>query len=70
MMIAEGVVLGHKARVPLEPQMIRERKGCWSNGVKCAWHLSKRPSAAASQMEHAQSFLGTLNAQGWLQFIA
>ena len=69
-MIAEGVVLGHKARVPLEPQMIRERTGCWSNGVKCAWHLSKRPSTAGSQMEHAQSFLGTLNAQGWLQFIA
>jgi hypothetical protein len=62
MMIAEGVVLKHKAPVPLEPQMIRERKGCWWNGVKCGWHGSKRPGAAACEMEHARSFLGTLNA--------
>ncbi len=36
----------HKARVPLEPQMIGEWKGCWSNGVKAfieSDHWWRRP---------------------------
>jgi len=67
-MVAEAVVLGHQAPVPLKRQMLLETKGCWWNGVKCGWHLSKRPAAAASKLERARSFLGTLNALGVASF--